>query len=713
MRKMNFSDQKVYKIDENTTSYNFPKPLCSDQIGRGKTAYDLLELFCGFDVETTTITQEDGKHLSFVYHFQFSIGTPRILNVYLFRTWDTFLTFIDAMADFYQLNEKRHMVCAIFNFSYEFSFLAYRLNWDRGEWDFFAKDKYQPLRATYRGIEFREVQTITGGNLAQLAKDYCFTQKMVGDLDFKKLRNSKTELNPVELQYTINDVVILSEFMWFLFNEYIRPDKNIPMTFTGILKREIKDELKRLCFQRDDKLGLKHGSSFDEWMAYINSMQPDQEHYQLYFKWFFRGGYVHGNSLFTDQLLKMRGKDFTSMYPAHMSFIGYMPVTPFKPVQHDPNKMWKLEEKDLNSKCLIIHCIVDYIRPLTTHTIESKNKIPFYTNAKWDNGRLISCDQAEFWWTEQDYKIFRMYYSFAGITLLEVLEAKRGRYPKYLTNVISHYYKLKEQLKSSGQKDTPAYNIAKSRVNSLYGLTVQRVHLQKVLFNTDKGWFDDPVVVDYEKEIKKSILPIFAGIWCTSNSRYSILSLMKKLTDAGVSCFYVDTDSIKYAPCHKAEQIIKHMNTTMYRHRMKRKLRSDYYTGFGELDEDYKHEDGTPAVVDFKMLGAKRYITALDGHVKATVAGMPKSSIDCLGETPEEILNSFSRVGYHLTPSESGKLTTDYTEYPYSAEIDGEMMHELSGVALYEIPFSLNLKKEYVEHLDEIQAKFNREEGLL
>lgn len=710
---MRFTDQKVYHIDESTKDYHFPVALAVDKIGRGKAQYDLLELFCGFDVETTTITQKDGKHLSFVYHFQFSIGTPRILNVYLFRTWDTFLTFIDAMADFYKLNEKLHMVCAIFNFSYEFSFLAYRLNWDQGEWDFFAKDKYQPLRATYRGIEFREVQTITGGNLAQLAKDYCFTQKMVGDLDFKKLRNSTTQLDPVELQYTINDVVILSEFMWFMFNEYIRPGKAIPMTFTGILLKEMKEELRQLCFQRDDKLGLKHGSSYDEWMSYVNSLQPTQEQYELYFKWFFRGGYVHGNALYTDQLLKMRGKDFTSMYPAHMLFIGYMPITPFKPVKHDPDKMWKLSEEDLNTKCLIIHCIVDYIRPLTTHTIESKSKIPYVTNAKWDNGRLISCDCAEFWWTEQDYKIFRAFYSFSGITLLDVLEAKRGHYPKYLTNVISRYYKLKEQLKSSGQKDTPAYSIAKSRCNSLYGLCVKRVRLQKVLFNTDKGWYDDPIVADYDKEIKKNILPIFAGIWCTSNSRYSILTLLKKLTDAGIKAYYIDTDSIKYEPSHKAEQIIKHMNITMYRRRRNRKLRSDFFKGLGELDEDYKHDDGSPAVVDFKMLGAKRYITSYDGKVHATVAGMPKASISHLGDTPEEILNSFSRVGYHLTPLESGKLTTDYTDFPYSAEIDGEMMHELSGVALYEIPFSMSLKEEYCNHLDELQDILNREEGLL
>ena len=219
--------------------------------------------------------------------------------------------------------------------------------------------------------------------------------------------------------------------------------------------------------------------------------------------------------------------------------------------------------------------------------------------------------------------------------------------------------------------------------------------------------------LDYEKEIKKNILPVFAGIWVTSCSRYFILTLLHKFTSAGIDAYYIDTDSLKYKPCHKAEQIIKHVNASVYRHRKKKGLRSEFYAGLGELDEDYTHKDGTPAVVDFKMLGAKRYITALDGEVHATVAGMPKASISHLGSSTTEILDAFSRVGYHLTPTESGKLTTDYTDTPYSADIDGEVMHELSGVALYEIPFSLSLKKEYSEHLDEIQQQFKREDTLL
>ena len=168
--KMRFSPQNIYHITENDHEYHFPKPLAAVGMGRGKHRFEILELFAGFDIETTTVKTPEGKHFAFAYHFQVSIGTPRGLNVYLFRKWEHLLDFFDALADHYKLGQSKHVIISVFNLGFEFQFLRKRLKWDDDEWAFFAKEKYQPLKATYRGIEFREVSTITGGNLAQLAK---------------------------------------------------------------------------------------------------------------------------------------------------------------------------------------------------------------------------------------------------------------------------------------------------------------------------------------------------------------------------------------------------------------------------------------------------------------------------------------------------------------------------------------------------------------
>lgn len=709
MKRLQFTTQKVYRVDGPLSDRHWPKPLSSVTIGRGKHKYEMLELYAGFDIETTTI-EKDGGHYGFAYHFQLSLGTPRILNIYLFRKWEHLLDFLDAMAVHYGLGPEKHMILSVANLGFEHQFIRRRLDWDQGEYDFFAKEKYKPLKATYHGIEFREVLSLTGGNLAQLAKDYCTTQKLVGDLDFKQLRNSQTPLSLQEEQYTINDVVILSEFMWWLFCNFIRQERRVPMTFTGILHNEIKEELKNMCFKRDDKYSLKHGTSYDDWMTFMFSLQPEDYEYSLYMKFLFRGGYVHANALYAgiDGLMADM-RDITSFYPTQMS-IGYVPMTPFKPIDHDPERCWKIDEQKVKSKCLIIHAEFDYIRPKTTHTIESRNKIINVVNGQFDNGRMISCDTCEVLLTELDYEVYKMYYTWAGMTILECYEAERGPLPKYVQNVLHKHYKTKERLKRTGQKDTQEYGIAKARVNTCYGDLVKRLRLQKVVYDNERGWYDDPVQVDYYQEIKKSILSPYWGIWCTAWCRYTILKMIYRLTMAGVVVLYCDTDSIKFLPCHKANQMFKAFNAEIYRHRKNRKLRSDFFQGLGEFDIEVKDDNGKPKPVKFKSLGAKRYMYAYDDKVIATVAGMPKSSVKQLGDSPDEILKNFNKLGFRLTPEQSGKLTTDYTDEEYSAVIDGEVMTELSGVALYEIPFSINVKTEYVAYMEQLQR--NRKEEL-
>ena len=708
---MYFKDQQVLHIDMNnigTLSSTFPKPLNVLKMGKGKSKYEMIELYCGFDIETTTITTPEGEHLSFAYHFQFTIGTPRQLNIYLFRKWEPFLEFIDALVEYYGLGPDRHIVVAIANMGYEFQFLRLRLEWDTDEWAFFAKEKYKPLKATYHGIEFREVLSLTGGNLAQLAKDYCTTQKLVtvdedgvkhSDLDYKKLRNSTTPLTELEEKYCINDVVILSEFMWYLFCEFIRPDRKVPMTFTGILHNEIKEELKKMCLKRDEKNHLKHGTSYSAWLDYIYSLQPrTADEYSLTMNYLFKGGYVHANALYTGvDGLKAGMLDITSFYPTQMN-LGYVPITPFKEVEY--------KEEYLLNHCCILIVEFDFIRPLTTHTIESRNKIMSSINARYDNGRLISADSITIMFTELDLITFRKFYSYAGMTVHSCLIAKRGELPKYVRNVLNRHYQTKEKLKRGGYKDTLEYAIAKARVNTCYGDLVKRLRLEKTLYDNEHGWYDDPVPMDYDKEIRKNILSPYWGIWCTSWCRFTILGMIYKLTKAGVKCLYTDTDSIKYVPCHKATQMFKHFNNDIKKHRKNRKLRSEYFEGLGEFDIEVKDKKtGKMIPVDFKTLGAKRYIYAYDGKVYATVAGMPKASVNQIGRTPDEVIANFNKTGFRLTPAQSMKLTTSYTDERYSAEIDGEIMTELSGVALYEIPFSLSIQDDYLAHIEALQQR--------
>ena len=351
---------------------------------------------------------------------------------------------------------------------------------------------------------------------------------------------------------------------------------------------------------------------------------------------------------------------------------------------------------------------------MTTHTIESKNKLLNCINGHFDNGRLISADLIEVYLTELDYQVYKKFYRWEGMTVLDCQEAERGPLPVYVTNVLNRHYKTKEQLKRTGYKDTTEYQIAKSRVNSCYGDAVKKVRFAKTSYNNEVGWFDVPEPLDYDKEIRKAILSPFYGIWCTSWCRFTITSMIYKLTRAGVACLYTDTDSIKFVPCHKATQIFKHFNNSIRKHRHNRKLRSTFFDGLGEFDIEVKDKKtGKMIPVRFKSLGAKRYIYAYGDKVFATVAGMPKAAVKQLGTTPDEVMKKFTKVGFRLDPAQSGKLTTAYTDEEYSAEIDGEVMTELSGVALYEIPFKITVATEYSAYMEMLQTKNSLEEKCL
>lgn len=682
---------EVFHITNKTAPIKWPQVIAYSRVGHGRNSYQVVEVFGGFDIETTNIFQVEkdfpGWH-AYAYHFQISLYTQRDQYIYLFRTWDILLWFFDQIANHFQLEEKLHLILWVANFSFEFQFLRKRLKWDSGDWDFFAKEERQPLKATYRGIEFREALSISRGSLAQLAKDYCKTQKLIGDLDYSLPRNSLTPLTPQEEAYCINDVAILAEFSQYLFNHYIREEHTIPMTATSLIIQSFKEDYKIRCKIRDKKLHLFPGMSDLEYTDYLKRLFPSQEDYALYMNYLFRGGYVHANAVYAGAdpvLANMR--DITSHYPTRMN-LSYCPRSPFKRAAWDPKK--------LESECCIIHAVFHDIQATTSHTIESKNKIISFVGARFDNGRLYSGKQIEVLLTELDYKIYTLFYKWSKMDIIDFKTAKRGKFSPFVLGTLNTLYKDKNRLKRSGKSKTQEYAIKKAAVNTCYGALVKRIRLIRHLYDTAlNDWIQDNITPDFSQERDKQLLCPFHGIWVTAAARYELLSMLYKLTAAGVVVYYMDTDSIKYKPSHKAEQIFKHYNNAIKRHRKKRHLRDSNFSDLGEFDIEVKDKFGRPEPVLFKTLGAKRYIYAHGDEMVATVAGMPKMSIKALGSSQEEIFNSFSLAGFSLTPEESNKLTTKYTDTYSNAIIEGVVMEEESSVALYQIPFKITIKDEY------------------
>lgn len=677
MRKRPFFNKII--VSHNAEKCEFPKPEETYiNVGSREHPKRLIPIYGGYDVETTTVHTGSG-YRSAVWSHAFTLANKHTLYIYTFRRWEEFYRFLERLMDFYDLDSETRLILWVANLSFEFSFLELRFMWD----EVFAKDTRQPLLASVNGLEFRECLTISGGSLATLAKDYCYTQKMVGDLDYNALRNYDTPISKQEELYIFNDVIILAEYSRYLFQNVIRKKRYVPMTRTGIVLRNIKDRLrglnKKLCC----------GTLYHD---FIVKNFPDKDLYNFWFKFLFRGGYVHGNGLYCNADLKdVRMKDITSSYPYTM-LADYVPRGEFRKVKFDP--------KYLKSKCCIIYARFIGIRQTTQHTIESANKVISETGARWDNGRLIFADELCVCLTELDFDTYQKFYTWDNCLITDFYISERSTLPKFLIDNLLEAYKTKCQLKRDGKDETPEYHISKADVNTHYGGTVKRIRLDTITFDHDMLWDKKANDKDWSDEVNKAILLPQWGIWITAHARHNLLSQVWDLTQAGVKVIYCDTDSIKYREHSAAERIFK-----KYNQRASKKLRNRGYTddlikGLGEFSDEAKGH-----TVRFKTLGAKRYIyfDKYKGEIKATVAGMPKSSIKSLGETVDEIFEIFSDNGFKLTVEQSGKLRPEYTDEQYSIYVNGQWMEEESGCALVEQPFTVTLKDEYYSYIHQIQ----------
>lgn len=641
----------------------------------GRKPINYLMFYSGFDIETTNMS--DTKH-AYMYIWQFALNDMVLLG----RTWDEFTLVIRILEEYNNLCSSKRIIIWIANLSFEFQFIRKRFNFTK----IFAKEQRKPLYAIIDDcIELRDPLPISGGSLAQLAKDYTITQKLVGDLDYSIIRNSKTIVKGDELQYCINDVVILKEWAEFVFKTYIIPQKYIPLTKTAILRRKVKDKAPK---------GVSDA---------IVACMPSEKLYHLMMKYLFRGGYVHANICNTDIILHdVTSLDLTSSYPAQMNH-GYYPMGKFYRINNiDSEKFTKLIK---NECCMMVITFFD-ITSTTNHSIESSSKCIELVNPILDNGRVVSADKMTVFINEIDYSLYCMFYTWDRMDIQVFYHTIRGRLPMYILDVLNDAYYNKAILKQSGKKNTTEYAIAKSNVNSAYGMTVTRLVEREVTYSDEWG-YDDSNFCYYDEVQKLVLLPQW-GIYVTSHARFALLSNVYKIScnSSGAidDVVYNDTDSIKLLNYDKHKHIIDDYNAKIIA--KNKKLFSDpIFYDLGTFDNEGTYDR-------FKTLGAKRYISEKNGEIEQTIAGLPKHILSEYCESNKLDVFKFFTSGMTLDVMFSGKLTTSYNDEPHSEDVGGVVMSELSSVCLYNIPFRMSLDKYYIEMINELRKEDKYEERI-
>ena len=632
-----------------------------------KTNIGYIVMYSGFDIETTTMPNHNG----YMYHWQMSINNDVILG----RRWDEFIDLIDWIKGVLDLSPERRILVWIANAGFEFQFLRKRFRIT----DIFAREIRQPLRFVIDDcIECRDCLQISGGNLDFLAKNYCKTQKLVGDLDYSKERSYLTPMTKKEKGYCINDVVVLSEWSKYIFDTYIIPDKFIPFTKTGLLRRQVKkgcDYLSRLK---------------------VRQAYPNYALYRVMMEWLFRGGFVHANIFYVGyKVFGIQGIDITSSYPTSMN-IDYYPITKFewRPV-HQLHRYIK-------THCCMLHIKFYDLKSKYAHSIESFSKALHISDTKViDNGRISSCEWVELWLTELDYQVFQMFYKWDKMEVLDLLVSKRGYLPEYLLDPINNAYIKKNELKHSGLADTPEYAVQKSFVNSGYGLLVTRQSVYDIGYDDAKDvWTVTGDNYSFDEEVKKAFLLPQWGVWCTSHARHRLLKTVYKIEKRAYrmgikrGCVvYCDTDSIKYVHPEYFTDIIDSYNKEMTQLQKenceRRELPLEHFFDMGQFDLEYSNVSG-------KFLGAKRYMTTdADGKTKVTVAGLPKGVLQKRCEKMNMDIYDVFSDGMLMSLDVSGKNAHAYNDDEHTDIVDGVEMTEKSSVGIFPVDFTLSLQQAY------------------
>lgn len=704
---------------------------------RGGFMTKYVRVNMAMDIETTTVVV-DGQNYSVPYIITTSLHIPHTDTFYIYHTrnWADTQDFFDEVSRIYGVGTKywdkesksykeygefkrarRVLFCFVHNLSYEFSFCRKELNFDTGDFGFFSKDSRKAMKATLAdGIDFRDTSALTNSSLQQLAK--MFTKhKKIKDLDYKKIRNTKTPLSSEERRYINDDVIILNEFEDVYFDKFCVEGYQPPMTNTARLLIQVKERMKAKKFNPD----------------LIHRMQPRAYEIDKEQKYLFRGGFVHANINYLDEVVNVYMRDITSSYPASM-LTKYVPMSKFNPIALSKMEWVKGEEPDdflylIKNKCVKMTVSYYGLRTITEHSYESYSKLMEYQPHKndptqgLDNGRIQKCEMLKTMHNELDYEIYNLLYDWDGMVIESISYAERGMLPDFLLESVCGDYMTKNRLKVAGLSGTTDYALAKVNVNTYFGMCCKSIYTNTVKYKYDSSaWYsEDQKAEDIIREMNKRFLNYEWGVWITSQSRAKLVRMICALEKVGGKVIYYDTDSIKYIPSGdgKTEELFEQENQRIAQERKNFPLLQDPAfggksgKGLGEWDSEHNDCTGKPDLVQFKTLGAKRYLYhCKDGEWEydaslgwykpeigwhLCVAGLPKVAVKYL---PKNAFSFFSENGFKFKGEKTGKLRPEYRDEEYEVTVtddygNSEVLRAKCGVSLVETDFDITSDKLY------------------
>lgn len=581
---------------------------------RGRPHLDDMNIYT-FDIETTSyfITKDGRVHSTllysamnaditavgaFMYIWQLGIND----RVYYGRTAAELTEFLTLI--------HRHVPATkyffVHNLSFEFQFLKSFIDFER----VFARKRRKPMRAetTRYNIIWRCSYHLANSSLEALADNYDLpVQKQTGKLDYYRLRNSKTILSDEELKYCEYDCLVLYHYINKELNRY-GDFRNLPLTATGKVRKSFKEAV----------------STDPDYLHNVRAQYDTDPNVYDALMSAYCGGYCHANTYLRGEiLLHVRSYDFTSSYPYVLLTEKY-PCSKFTPA-----RIARYEDMRLEDHSYLVYARFENIESKLDNPIIPVYKIKHGKNVCNDNGRLESADYIEIWLTDYDFRMIYENYEFdKNYKILKSYSARKDYLPRPYLLFILNRYKIKtiyKNVPSAADK----YRIAKSDLNSLYGMAVTNLVCPKIVY--ENGVWLPPQPVNVRSTLiklqREAYMSPAWGVFCTAAARFNLISIMRQLDEYWI---YSDTDSGKItedAPISAIEDYNKNVYNKIKKVCEARNLDP---ADFSPADIDGKIHtlglfDYEGTYSKFKTMGSKKYSGIKKCRLEITIAGVAKN----------------------------------------------------------------------------------------
>ena len=680
-------DGDIDRIAAFTVS-EFPYIQIPDHTRRAKhKKISYMKVYAVFDIETSTIHPDpEIAPEGFMYHWQMNIGGVVVYG----RRWEEWLELMTTISKWLELSDERRMVIYVHNLAYEFQFIRDFLKEDLGGFEIFATGRRVPIYVSCgAGFEFRCSYKLTNMNLQKACENELgvIHPKAAGDLDYKKIRSADTELTDTEFGYCISDVVSLYELIERrLINEGDTLD-TIPLTSTGYVRRECRNACRKDRRYRE---------------KVFKKQTMDDVVYTL-LKEAGRGGNTHANRYLSGQTFAgISSHDVVSDYPAQMELRAF-PMTKFS-YYGEVESAAEFEKLLSEYACLFRIIIKDVkVRSKVTMPYIPSAKILYHgSRARYDNGRLLSCEWCALTVTDIDYKIILKQYEFSEISISDFYIAKYGKLPEPIRNQVMEYYRKKTELKYQIQTCADPeelenlqylYAKMKNRLNAIFGMCYTDPVRPELNINDAGEWEEKrPDIGEALEKFYKSrnsFLIYSWGVWVTAWARLHLEALLNAYGD---NVIYCDTDSAKGIATPAIMKKIERLNNNIMKECDRCGAYVDvggrrYYLGI------YENETGDHPYKSFKTLGAKKYAYIDEHGFHITIAGVNKK----IGALEMEDINNF-RPGF-IFRAAGGKTLYYNDAKKHYIEVDGCRMLTASNVGMIDSTYELGITDEYAELL--------------